>query len=546
MRDDLPRADETKVELRRGLGIRHKIVFLVLLSALLPAFIVGTVSYIVARGFLTEKVEGQLLARLAAAREEVEGAIGERVTDTEVFAHAFVVTRGLESRAGPTTEPTDRFSALEDQQRYLDEVGERYPLYSELQVLDRDGMVVARSPASATGLTVDGSEGAVAPAPSVRIERLGSVVVVEVRRPVTSTTEEGLGTLVTVSRLDDLWRELHQRATDSDRRLLLTRSDGLRLFDSSGRAGEAASGQAPAVVDRSGSDAGGAGVFEHFDAQGRRFLTAFDRLPQHDLELALEADAKEAFAAVSGLRAVMLLISGGAALLVTALGALLAGNLTRPIDALIAGARVAAKGDLSSRIPVSSSDEIGELTVTFNSMIRSLRRSQERLELLSVTDELTGLYNRRYLTRAIEKELKLAKRSGRPFAVIMIDLDRFKAFNDERGHYEGDTFLQLAAGILESEFRPSDVVARYGGEEFVVLLPDAGKAQAGAIAERVRLRFAVRAQAAVDAPQVTISAGVAAHPEDGMTRTELMVNADMALYQAKRLGRNRVELCRAA
>lgn len=526
---------------RRGLGIRQKIFFLVLSSALVPAFVVGTVSYFSARSILTEKVHTQLEARLAAATGVVESAMAERVADIEVFANAFVVSQTLEQAA--TGTPVDA-ATLANLERYLDEVVDRYLLYRELVVVDKTGRAVVRSTAGDADGRIRLPAGRPRAAATTYLDASGGERLLVVSQVVRSSEGRLVGALVVAAALDDLWRDLRSRVGDSSERLMLMDSRGSALFDSRSL------GEAPDVETRSplieAGQENAPGIFEYSDMRGRDVLAALGAIPSYELALLLEMDAMEAYGAVSRLGTVMSLISLFAALLVIGLGALFAVNLTRPIDALIDGARLAAEGDLSGQIAVTSADEVGELTMTFNLMIRSLRRSQERLEVLSVTDELTGLYNRRYLTRALDSELKRAMRYGGSFGVIMIDLDRFKAFNDDRGHPEGDSFLREAAAMLESEFRPSDIVARYGGEEFVVLLPEAEKAQAGAIAERVRLRFAERAQGQEETPRVTISAGVAAYPEDGITRTELLVKADTALYRAKRMGRNRVELCEAA
>lgn len=524
-----------------GLGIRQKIFFLVLSSALVPAFVVGTVSYFSARSILTEKVHTQLEARLAAATGVVESAMAERVADIEVFANAFVVSQTLEQAA--TGTPVDA-ATLANLERYLDEVVDRYLLYRELVVVDKTGRAVVRSTAGDADGRIRLPAGRPRAAATTYLDASGGERLLVVSQVVRSSEGRLVGALVVAAALDDLWRDLRSRVGDSSERLMLMDSRGSALFDSRSL------GEAPDVETRSplieAGQENAPGIFEYSDMRGRDVLAALGAIPSYELALLLEMDAMEAYGAVSRLGTVMSLISLFAALLVIGLGALFAVNLTRPIDALIDGARLAAEGDLSGQIAVTSADEVGELTMTFNLMIRSLRRSQERLEVLSVTDELTGLYNRRYLTRALDSELKRAMRYGGSFGVIMIDLDRFKAFNDDRGHPEGDSFLREAAAMLESEFRPSDIVARYGGEEFVVLLPEAEKAQAGAIAERVRLRFAERAQGQEETPRVTISAGVAAYPEDGITRTELLVKADTALYRAKRMGRNRVELCEAA
>ena len=159
-------------------------------------------------------------------------------------------------------------------------------------------------------------------------------------------------------------------------------------------------------------------------------------------------------------------------------------------------------------------------------------RHYEEARTLATTDGLTGLPNRRMLWEAFERELARSKRYGAPLSVVMVEVDRFKQYNDTHGHLRGDDLLRRIAGVLTKEHRARiDVVARYGGDEFVVLLPQAGKATAAAVAERIR-----RAVGAEGAPRVTVSLGVATCPEDGQAIEELLRVADRLMYDVKAAG----------
>lgn len=163
-------------------------------------------------------------------------------------------------------------------------------------------------------------------------------------------------------------------------------------------------------------------------------------------------------------------------------------------------------------------------------------RMVEKLAELTVTDELTALPNRRLLRQRLEEETMRSARSGRPFALLMVDLDHFKEVNDRHGHQVGDSVLRECAATLRECLRGSDVVARYGGEEFCVLLPDTSARGARLVAERLR-----QAVAGLSAPVPTVSVGVATS-EQGGSAEDLIRHADEALYQAKSAGRNRVEV----
>jgi diguanylate cyclase (GGDEF)-like protein len=169
-----------------------------------------------------------------------------------------------------------------------------------------------------------------------------------------------------------------------------------------------------------------------------------------------------------------------------------------------------------------------------------LRESQDRLRRMVRTDALTGLGNRRLFEERFRKEWKLAQRLQFPLSLLMIDVDQFKAINDQHGHAVGDEVLSRIGRALERSVRESDTCARYGGEEFAILLPATPLAEAALLAEALRRNIAETPCAGLS---VTISIGVACE-QPGRTDREsprLVERADSALYAAKGAGRNRVE-----
>jgi diguanylate cyclase (GGDEF)-like protein len=176
-----------------------------------------------------------------------------------------------------------------------------------------------------------------------------------------------------------------------------------------------------------------------------------------------------------------------------------------------------------------------------------LETANRQLQALSATDGLTGLANRRSFDQAWEQEWQRAARQGRPLAVAMVDVDQFKAFNDHYGHQMGDLCLKIVAQTLAGAVqRAGEMVARYGGEEFVVILPGLSGEEAFTAMERIRAAMQEQGLPHAKADQagvVTLSIGVASCvPQQGAHAAELVQAADVAMYQAKQQGRNRVLL----
>jgi len=166
-----------------------------------------------------------------------------------------------------------------------------------------------------------------------------------------------------------------------------------------------------------------------------------------------------------------------------------------------------------------------------------------KLENQSIRDSLTGLFNRHFMQIALERELALAFRRQNNLAVIMLDVDHFKRFNDRFGHPAGDAVLKAVANVFQTSIRAEDIACRYGGEEFSIILPDVSPAGAFERAEIIRLAVAALHWSAESTPgEITISIGIAMYPKDGTDAEFLLRVADQALYRAKHAGRNKVIL----
>ena len=168
-----------------------------------------------------------------------------------------------------------------------------------------------------------------------------------------------------------------------------------------------------------------------------------------------------------------------------------------------------------------------------------VKKSRKRLSDLATRDRLTRLYNREYFERVAQAEFNHARESTLPFSLLFIDIDHFKKINDQYGHTVGDDALRTIASLVQSSCRKTDIVARYGGEEIVVILPDTKSIYARTVATDIR-GIIEKETIKLLGFRVTVSIGIATYSEDGKDLKSIIENADKALYQAKRRGRNRV------
>ncbi|MFL6248805.1 MAG: diguanylate cyclase [Thermoanaerobaculia bacterium] len=207
-------------------------------------------------------------------------------------------------------------------------------------------------------------------------------------------------------------------------------------------------------------------------------------------------------------------------------------KVVKPIEELSAAADRVAAGDLTARAPVAGDHEIATLGIAFN-------RMADELKARARTDELTALPNFRAFRERIDAELERADRYPERFGVLVLDLDRFKKYNDTFGHSAGNDALRRVAQSIRETVRTVDFAARYGGEEFAVIVPQVDRAALTAIAERVRTNIEAL-PAPPDGTTLTVSIGAAVFPDDAKDRDALFQAADARLYEAKNAGRNRV------
>ncbi len=188
-------------------------------------------------------------------------------------------------------------------------------------------------------------------------------------------------------------------------------------------------------------------------------------------------------------------------------------------------------------------EQLKETNQLLQQKMEEINSLHEILREEAIRDSLTGLYNRRYLTETMEREIARAKRENYPICMMMIDIDFFKSLNDSYGHLAGDEVLKALASLLQISIRQGDISCRYGGEEFIIIMHDISVEDAKKRADSIRYDFdCLPIQHTVMVLHATISIGIAFFPQHGNSPDELIGSADVAMYRAKRNGRNQINV----
>ena len=521
-------------------SIKSQIVGLALLATLIPSLGMAWVSYAQNRAALRDKIAEELRSVSAQTARELDLWFKERLYDIRVFASSYEVTENIE----PARRAAGGGSAGARLHDYVTSVEERFPDYEELIVIDREGQLLATSAELGGDVHLpDGwldrvADGQVVIADGYWDEKLNKTLMT-VAVPVTAANSSFVGALVANVTYRAVLTTLLVFAPGDSGDLFVIAPDGSEIVslraDTRPRAER---GLSPAVTETLFASARTPVTYP--DREGNEVIGTLQRVPSLEWAVVAEITAEEAYAQIVQLRDMTALLVLGLLVVVGFIAYWLGLLIVRPLDRLTTGAAEVAGGDLKVDLPVGRG-EVGYLTEVFNGMVQRLREGRQQLEELLVTDPLTGIFNRRHLMETMKNEARRSRRSKKPFAVLMVDVDGFKKFNDQHGHVGGDKALKAVAEVLQAGTREIDYVARYGGEEFLVVLPDTDVEGAVRVAERIRGKLAKRTVVAGKrSVKLTVSIGAAEFPNDGESTEALIVSADDALYKAKRRGRDRV------
>jgi diguanylate cyclase (GGDEF)-like protein len=516
-------------------GLRGQILVLALLAALIPSLSISLIAYAQSRRALTEKITQELVTTGSQAGREADVWLKERLYDLRVFANSSVVSETVARRgqAGRLVE-------------YLNSVRARFADYEELQLVDANTELVASSVRRAIPVRLPegwektfGSSRGLVGEPYWDEKAQKMIVILGV--PVLQADGRIAGALVARANFAELTQVLRVFSARSVGHVYLATARGALIADSrSGPVDRKTKDLAPGVADRLLAADGG--VVEHHGIDGIEVLASAQRLSQAAWLAVADRPVADAYRQAIRLRNLAFLVIGVLLVVIAVVAYSLAALIARPLRRLTGAAAQVSAGELPAELPAGGGGELGYLTQVFNTMVESLRKHHDELGRLSTTDTLTGLSNRRHLMNLLTHEIARAKRAAQPFSILMLDVDHFKKYNDSHGHQTGDEVLARVGAVLRNSIRPYDCAARYGGEEFLVMLSATSLDRAMESAERIRKQ--VRAEP-FEGGAVTISIGVAEFPSQGDTAESVIGQADAALYEAKRAGRDRV-MCAAA
>jgi diguanylate cyclase (GGDEF)-like protein len=541
-------------------GLPARITIFVFWATVITSMAVTALSIGSIQSFLRRNIDQKYPALLTTASNRLDLWYEQRTLETGVFASNEILRENLPLLVSPQSSRGER--ARREVQQYLSYLLESFPQYRELLILDREGgeLIFSGEPLALPGSLLTGR-------PSVGSPSISPVETIEGQRLQIVTA--GLGGASNPSTFT-LHAVLDLGALDS----LLARQDlgeGMRAIVVNA-AGEAVASNDPAVLgsnyqwlvaaEEAHAVVGGYEGYDGVQMVGGRL--AVDRL---GWTLVVEEPYSQAFAPVLSSISKIALIDL-AIILLFGLGAYrIAVSIVRPIEALSDGARRMAEGEEHVVIPENGAgDEMGLLIRTFNTMTTGLankareleqsrrqveeanhqltarndelQRVNEILEQLSITDGLTQLHNHRFFQDHLTREARRVDRTGEPLALILADIDHFKACNDRLGHAAGDRILREVADLLNQLIRETDLLARYGGEEFAVLAPGTDGDGAVALAEKIRAAISTQrfgGSETAEGERITMSFGVSVYAGD---RDRLFEEADQALYAAKGAGRD--------
>lgn len=547
-------------------SIRNKIILFSLLATLIPSIGLGVLSFYQNEMMIKENLTRELRALTNYAHRELELWIKEQIYTVRELSHSKILTEGMssigQSARRKSKHPKDFI------QHYLNSVHTKLDTVVGLTAINTEGQILASTIDLQNSMSFleDWTE---------TVSTQGNVIIpphwdanqatatLSILVPILSDDDYILGGLIATFDLQHIRAYLKDPIKSPLGEVLLLDTDGRIMLSSDGRI----------LPDNQEN------MTMSFKTEDLEQLQ--DNPGELDIPQGVASEKVIGLAYVSNNPPVTIIAHRGydsvyaawkqqrdffvglvaAILFITAIIAYRMGHaIVVPLQKLISATENIVKGDFKIELETSQRNELGQLTQMFNQMADKLHQNQTEidttsrdmqeknklLETLSITDSLTGLFNRNKLNSIINDQLARFFRNNRPFAVLMIDIDYFKNLNDSLGHIAGDEIIVSVAQKISHCIRSVDFAARYGGDEFVVILTETTAEEAVKSAERIRSHVANIRYNATDelARVVTLSIGIIQSEAEDTSLTHILSRVDSALYQAKNAGRNQTHCIR--
>jgi diguanylate cyclase (GGDEF)-like protein len=557
--ENVERQETCFIRVSRLQSIKTKIIVFALVATIIPSVALGVLSFIQNRNILREKIANELHSAATQAAGELDLWIKARLYDLKVFSSSYVISENLQRILKSDRKNIEHLVATNRIKAYLQSVQEKFTDYQELLLASMIGDPLVTSGPGTSALHL----------PAKWIEQLekGRPIIgaaywdPELKRQVITLAElikssdnRPLGILAAKIDLAAIMTILKKHAVRDIVEIFLIDRQGKPMVSSKAVLDHSMPLHAAPSIPTAGAGATGS-VIESIGFRQQPVVGVSAGVPATDLTIVAEMEKADAYADILRLRTLTITLVSVLLLAMGILAYFLGHSIVRPLKRLSDNAGQVAAGDLHVKVPVRGASEVSYLSQVFNHMVASLQRSRmeiseaqealmeknRELHHLSVTDGLTGLFNRKHLMDLLEMELARNQRYQAPFSVMIADIDHFKRINDTYGHLAGDAVLRRIADTLRKTVRECDHVGRYGGEEFLIILPNSDAVGAVEMAQRIREQISqVSFYNDGNEISMTVSVGVAQCAEDEDRTEALISRADAALYQAKDNGRNRV------
>lgn len=535
-------------------SIKSKIIVFAILATFVPSLGLGFLSFHQNKAIISDNVTRELRSSASYASRELDRWVNEHIYTARALSTSNIIIDELSLASQLDENVTEDVPNV--LAHYLRSVHEMLETMLELTVVDANGDVIASSVDAPTPVTIPQSwpqnalvQGIVVSPP--HWDEKYATAKLSVAVPISSYDDPALGAVVVTLDLHTMRPTLKDAERLPQGEVLLLDENGRVLLTSyAAETKMSFLGLEPLreLQLQQGKVAFFHGV-NHREVIGLAYLSKV--LP---ITVLAERDREAVYADWVQQRNLFLALVSVLILIVLAVAIRMGRSIIVPLQNLVDATKQIVKGDFNVNLVVGQKDELGLLTKTFNQMTERLRQSEveilaanqamqrknQMLETLSVTDGLTGLYNRNKLNLIISDQLARYERNKRPFAVLMMDVDHFKQLNDSLGHIAGDEILVAVAKVFSNSIRNVDFAARYGGDEFIIILVETTVGGAMNTVERIRSQIVdIYCNTIYKKVEVTLSMGVVQCEPSDTTPTILLSRADAALYEAKRAGRNR-------